>query len=87
MTLSSVSVDSSDQSGKLVGWKYVEVVFAVGVNRSAQCGRPRRHRTREWERNQLRCPFRLAVLEAHNEDLTPKPVDTLTPSGPRPRRP
>ena len=68
MTLSSASVDSSDQSGKLVGWKYVEVVFAAGVDRSAQCGRPRGRRTREL--NQLRCPFRLAALEARDEGLT-----------------
>ena len=57
--------------------KYVEAVFAAGVDRSAQCGRPRRRRTREL--NQLRCPLRLAILEAHDEGLTPEPVDTLTP--------
>ena len=57
--------------------KYVEVIFAADVDRSAQCGRPRQRRTREL--NQLRCPFRLAILEAHDEGLTPTPVDTLTP--------
>ena len=58
--------------------KYVEVIFAVDVGRSAQCGRPRprRRRTREW--NQLRYPFRRAILEAHNEGLSPEPIDTLT---------
>ena len=56
---------------------YVEVMFAVDVDRSAQYGRPRRGRTREL--NQLRCPFRLAVLEAHDDGLTPEPVETLTP--------
>ena len=57
--------------------RYLEAVFAVGVDRAAQCGRPRRRRTREL--NQLRCPFRLAGLEAHDEGFTPELVDTLTP--------
>ena len=57
--------------------KYVEVIFAADADRAAQCGRPRRRRTGEL--NQLRCPPRHAVLDAHNEGLTPKPVDTLTP--------
>ena len=57
--------------------KYVEAVFAADVDRAAQCGRACRHRTREL--NQLRCPFRLATLEAHDEGFTPEPVDSLTP--------
>ena len=77
MTLPIASVDSSGQLGELVRMKYVEVIRAVGVDRSAQCGRARRRRTRE--RNQLRCPFRLAGLEAHDEGFTPTPVDKLTP--------
>ena len=70
-------VDSSGQSGEMVNMKYVEVIFAAAGDRLAQCGRPRQRRTREL--NQLRCPFRLAILEAHDEGLTPEPVDTLTP--------
>jgi len=77
MKLPSASVDSSGQSGELVSWKYLEAVCAAKADRTSQCGRPRRRRTREL--NQLRCPFRLAILEAHNEDCTPEPVDTLTP--------
>ena len=77
MTLPGASVDPSGQSGELVSWKYLEAVCAVGVDRATQCGRARWRRTREL--NQLRCPFRLAILEAHNEDFTPEPVDTLTP--------
>ena len=57
--------------------KYVEVIFAADGDRSAQCGRPRRRRT--GEPNQLCCPFRLAILEAHDESFTPEPVDSLTP--------
>ena len=57
--------------------KYLEAVCAADADRATQCGRPRRRRTREL--NPLRCPFRLAILEAHNEGLTPEPVDTLTP--------
>ena len=57
--------------------KYVEVIFAADGDRSAQCGRPRRRRTREP--NQSRGPYRLAILEAHDEGCTPELVDTLTP--------
>ena len=56
--------------------KYVEVVCVVDVDRSTQCGRPHRCRTREP--NQLCRPLRLAILEAHDAGLTPTPVDTLT---------
>ena len=80
MTLSSVQVDSSGQSGELVSMNYLEAICAADVDRAAQCGRrrrPRRRRTREL--NQLRYPFRLAIPEAHDEGLTPEPVDTLTP--------
>ena len=69
MTLPSASVDSSGQSGDLVRMKYVEVICAAGADRATQCGRARRRRTREL--NQLRCPFRLALLEAHDEGFTP----------------
>ena len=57
--------------------KYVEAVFAAGVERAAQCGRPRRRRKREL--NQLRGPLRLPILETDDEGCTPEPVDTLTP--------
>ena len=76
MTLPSTKGALSGPSGELVSMKYVEVVVATSVARLAQCGGPRRRRT--WELNQPRCPFRLAILEAHNESLTPEPVATLT---------
>ena len=56
--------------------KYVEVVCVVDVDRSTQCGRPLRCRTREL--NQLCCPVRLAVLEAHDAGFIPTNVNTLT---------
>ena len=77
MTLSSVFVDSSGQSGELVSMKYVEVIFAADVDRSTKCGCPRRRRRREL--SQLRCPFQLAIPEAHDDGLTPKLIDPLTP--------